>query len=214
MYSSRNSVLKASQVCLSESKGKRKFKQSVDLAINFQDLDFKKPEARVSLDVLLPHVAKTMKVAVFADGALASEAQKVADLVVPSATINEYATDKKKQQTLLMHALLAEPKLMAQIGKTLGQVLGARGKLPRPIPPNSNLSSQIDQAKRTIMLRTKGKYLPTVNCLVGNEEMTSDDLADNIVAVLEALNKKVADLNVKSVYVKTSMGKAFKIEAR
>lgn len=135
MYSTRDGVLKAVQACLSDSKGKRKFRQSVDLAINFQDLDFKKPEARISLDVLLPHPAKAVKVAIIADGSLGTEAGKVADMVIPGSAIGEYATDKRKQQVLLGHALLAEPKLMAQVGKSLGQVLGARGRLPKPIPP-------------------------------------------------------------------------------
>jgi large subunit ribosomal protein L1 len=214
VYSSRESVLKAVQACLSESKGKRKFTQSIDLALNFQDLDFKKPEARVSLDVLLPHAAKAVKVAVFADGQLATEAGRVADLVITGPSIAEYAADKKKQAQLLEHALLAEAKLMAQVGKTLGQVLGARGRLPRPLPPGANLAAQVDQARRTIALRTKGKYLPTLNCLVGNEGMTPDQLADNVVTVLEALTKKVADPNVRSAFVKATMGKAFKIEAR
>jgi large subunit ribosomal protein L1 len=72
----------------------------------------------------------------------------------------------------------------------------------------------VDQAKRTITLKTKGKYLPTVNCIIGNEELSAEELADNVMAVLEALNKKIADTNMRSVFVKTTMGKAFKLEAR
>lgn len=63
-------------------------------------------------------------------------------------------------------------------------------------------------------LKTKGKYLPTVNCLIGNEEMSGEELADNVVAVLDALGKKVSDTNVRNAYVKATMGGSFKIEAR
>jgi ribosomal protein L1 len=119
MYSSRASVIKAMQACLSESKGKRKFRQSVDLAINFQEVDFKKPESRLSLDILLPHAAKAAKVAVFADGSVATEAGKVADLVIPSTAIPDYASDKQKQRVLLDHALLSV-KCSARVENCLG----------------------------------------------------------------------------------------------
>ncbi|NYZ74762.1 50S ribosomal protein L1, partial [Candidatus Micrarchaeota archaeon] len=82
----KKSIDKAVEQALA-NKSERKFTQSVDIAINFRDLDFKKPENRVNVDVVLPHAAKQVKVAVFAEGQLAVDAKKVADAVFGSADI-------------------------------------------------------------------------------------------------------------------------------
>lgn len=208
----KKKVTTAVQEALAQ-KGERKFRQSVDLAINFKDVDFKKAENRVSLDVILPHQPRDMKVAVFADPQLQAMARQTADLVIMPDEIPSYAQDKKKQKDLLNYAFLASPSLMAVVGKQLGQVLGARGKLPKPIPPNANLASLVDSSKRSITLKTKGKYLPVLHCIIGNEKMTPDDLAENVIAILDAVEKKVPGTQYKSVLVKTTMGKPARISA-
>jgi large subunit ribosomal protein L1 len=214
MIVDKNAVQKALEACLSESKGKRKFTQSVDLAINFKDLDFTKAENRLNLDVVLPHAPRDLKVAVFADGTLAFEAKKVLDKVIEGAEIAGIAGDKKKQKELLGYSLLAAPQLMAQVGKQLGQLLGARGKLPKPIMPGANLKELVENAKKSVNLKTKGKNLPSVHCIVGKETMNPNELVENILAVLEAVEKVVPEPKIKSVFVKTTMGKAVKVGAQ
>jgi large subunit ribosomal protein L1 len=208
----RKSVQKAVQTALSESKGKRKFKQSVDLAINFKDVDFKKPENRLNLDIPLPHAPKNAKIAIFADGQLAVDAKKHADHVYSGADIASIAQDPKKQAELLQYNLLAQPQLMAQIGKSLGQFLGAKGKLPKPIMPATPLANLVDATKRTISIRTKGKYLPSVHCIIGKEDMTEDQLVENILTILENVERKIPEPNIGAVYVKTTMGKPARVQ--
>ncbi|MCX6767508.1 MAG: 50S ribosomal protein L1 [Candidatus Micrarchaeota archaeon] len=192
--------------CL-EDKGKRKFTQSVDLAVNFTGVDFKKAENRLGLDVVLPYAGRNKRVAVFADGQLAMDAKKHADLVISGAEIPAYASDKKKQGELLGYALLASPQLMPVVGKQLGQVLGGRGKLPKPIMPGADLAGLVNSIKRTVTVRSRGKFLPSVHCPVGTETMKEEELVENISAVLEAVEKKISEHNFYSVYVKTTMGK-------
>jgi len=206
----RKKIEAAVRACL-EDRGKRKFTQSIDLAINFTGVDFKKPENRLNLDVALPAGGKTSKVAVFADGEVVVEAKKCADLVISGSEIPAYASDKKKQKQLLEYSLLATPQLMPAVGKQLGQVLGGRGKLPRPIMPNANLAGLIDATRRTVSLKSKGKYLPSVHCLVGREDMKEEDLTNNISAVLETVEKKIPEYNIASVYVKATMGKPVRV---
>lgn len=195
-----------------EDKGKRKFSQSVDLAINFKDVDFKKAENRISLDIALPFAPKKMAIAVFADGQMSTDAKAAgADSVFSGADIASFAGDKKKQKELLNYAILAAPQLMVQIGKSLGQVLGAKGKLPKPILPNANLKDLFDRTRRTIMLKTKGKYLPSLHCIVGSESQSNEQLVENVIAVLDAVEKKTGEASIKTVFVKMTMGKPVKI---
>ncbi|VVB70421.1 50S ribosomal protein L1 [uncultured archaeon] len=197
---------------LEESKGKKKFKQSIDFIVNFKDVDFKKPENRPVIDVTLPTQARATKICVFADSAVALEAKNAnADLVIDSNTLPQYASDKKKQKELDQYFFLATPPMMAVVGKTLGQFLGARGKLPRPIPPNANLKVLIEVSKRAFQLKSKGKYLPVLHCIVGNEEMPIEKIVENVQTVIESIEKKIPEGNVKSIYLKATMGKPVRV---
>jgi large subunit ribosomal protein L1 len=211
----KKTVLDAVQKALAEGKGKRKFTQSVDLAINFNDVDFKKAENRFNISVVMPTAPKQVKVAVFADGQLASDAKKAgAELVISGAEIADYAADKKKQKELVKYATLAAPQLMAVVGKQLGQVLATRGALPKPIPPNADLRSFVESTRRTVTLKPKGKFLPCVHCIVGSEALDANAIADNVMAILEALLKQFNEQQIKNVFIKTTMGKPVKITSR
>ncbi|MDD5171488.1 MAG: hypothetical protein PHF60_00435 [Candidatus ainarchaeum sp.] len=61
-----------------EDKGKKKFKQSVELIINMRGIDFAKSENRLNLDIVLPKGkgGKELKSAVFAEGNMADEARR------------------------------------------------------------------------------------------------------------------------------------------
>ncbi|MFH1779636.1 MAG: 50S ribosomal protein L1 [Candidatus Micrarchaeota archaeon] len=195
-----------------ESKGTRKFKQSIELAINFKDIDFKKAENRINLDVVLPLSPKEAKIAIFADGQLALEAKTAgADLVIPGPEISSYAKNKKKQKELLAYRFLAQPQLMVEVGKSLGQVLGTRGLLPKPIPPSGNLKQLIALLRKTVNIKTKGKFLPSVHVLVGNEDLDPEQVVDNAIAVLDAVEHKVGLNSIKSVFVKATMSKPVKV---
>lgn len=206
----KKSILQAVEQAVAEGKGKRKFTQSVDAAINFKDVDFKKPESRLNLEIFLPHPPKKLKVAVFADGELALNAKNAgADLVIAGTEIAAYAANKQKLNQLLECAILASPQLMAAVGKSLGQVLSGRGRLPKPIMPNSNMQETVERTRTSILVRTRGKYLPCVHCLVGREDMPPEEIAENVLTVLEAIYRKLTENNIQSIYIKTTMGKSF-----
>ena len=194
-----------------EEKGKRKFKQSVELIINFRSIDFSKTENRLNLDVPLPKGkgGKEFKIGIIGDEVMVSEAKKHgADLTISPNELPAYA-ERTKLRELEQYALLAQPPLMAQVAKHLGQYLGPRGKLPRPIV--GNLSQLIDRIKRSVRIVSKGKYLPVAQCLVGTEEMPIDALSENIEAVYDAIKGKIHESNVRSIYVKLTMGKPVKV---
>ncbi|MEM3690398.1 MAG: 50S ribosomal protein L1, partial [Candidatus Micrarchaeia archaeon] len=171
----REKILKAVNAALQE-KGKRKFTQSVELAINFKDIDFNKQENRLNLEVVLPRgKGREQKVAVFADGQLALDAKKLGLTVITGDEIPKLAEDKVKLKQMLDYEFIAQPNLMALVGKHLGQVLGVKGKLPKPLL-GMKLEEAVERAKKIVRIKSKGKYLPVVHCLVGTENMSAEEL--------------------------------------
>jgi large subunit ribosomal protein L1 len=144
---------------------------------------------------------------------MATEAKKEGiKTIIDSAEIEELKKDKKKLKKMASNAeFIAEPKLMVAVGKNLGQVLGSRQKLPKPIV--GSLKASISAAKSRVRISTKGKYLPTVMCMIGTENMSVDDLYDNFRSVYEKIRDKVGEQAISKVYLKTTMGTAVKIGA-
>jgi large subunit ribosomal protein L1 len=206
----RQKILDALKKAL-EDKGKKKFTKSVELAINFRDIDFNKQENRLNLEIALPKgKGREQKITVFADGQVALEAKKLGVEVIGSDELPKLAADKAKLKSMLNYEFLAQPSLMAVVAKNLGQVLGTKGKLPRPLL-GVKLEEAVERAKKVVRIKSKGKYLPVAHCLVGTENMTPEDIADNIEAVLDSVKAKTGEQRMKSIYIKLTMGKPQKI---
>ncbi len=195
-----------------QEKGKKKFKQSVEFIINTRSVDFSKTENRLNLDIPLPKGkgGKEPKIALFGEESLLNDAKKSgAELTILPGDIASYSAPSKLKDLAKNYSLLAQPSLMGQIAKSLGQYLGPRGKLPRPAVGNVN--QLIDRTKRSVRITSKGKYLPVLQCLVGTEDMPMEDLVENINAVYDAIKSKVSEGNIKSAYVKLTMGKPIRV---
>ena len=191
-----------------QEKGKKKFIQSVELIVNTRNVDFSKSENRVSLDVPLTkgRGEKQPKVAVIAEEAIAGQAKKAgADLIIAPNELPNYAARTKLKDLARNYVMLAQPNLMAQVAKNLGQYLGPRGKLPKPII--GNIAELIDKSRRSVRIVSKGKFLPVLQSFVGTERMGPAELVENVEDVYEAIRNKVTEGNIKSVYLKLTMGK-------
>lgn len=189
-------------------KGKRKFVQSMELIINTRGIDFAKSENRVNIDIILPKGkgGKELKCGVIAEEAIGSQAKKAgADLIISPSEVPEYNDKAKLKDLADNYFLLAQPNLMAVVAKNLGQYLGKKGKLPKPII--GNVKDLIDRSKRSVRMVTRGKYLPTLQVFIGTENMNAVELQENADAVLDAIKAKVSDGNIKSMFVKLTMGK-------
>ncbi|MGD9130018.1 MAG: 50S ribosomal protein L1 [Candidatus Bathyarchaeota archaeon] len=193
----------------------RKFSQSIDLAINLQNIDMKKPEGRIQERIELPHsVGKEMNVCVIATGGMALKAKKAgANLVLERAALEALVGDKKKQKDLAKNydLFIAEAPLMPLVGKSLGASLGPRGKMPTPVPPNANIKEQIQKHQKMVLLRMRGQ--PVLQCRVGSEGMKDEEIAENVQAVVRRIEAKLKRgiKNFRSVYLKTSMGSSVKV---
>lgn len=195
-----------------ETKGSRKFTQSVELALNFQGVDFSKPDKRVNLEVLLPKGrGKTVGVIVFAESQMALDAKKAGYEVHPGSEIEKLAGDRPRLKKLSQeNVFLAQPSLMMLVGKHLGQFLGPRDNLPKPLV-GADIKTLGERSRNSVRLRNKGKNLPTLQCVVGSELLSPEDVADNVSAVVDAIEAKTGSGTVKSAFVKLTMGKPVRI---
>ncbi|MCU0850616.1 MAG: 50S ribosomal protein L1 [Candidatus Thermoplasmatota archaeon] len=208
-------TVEAVQKALEESKKlERKFKQSVDVVINLKNIDMNDAKNRIEDEVLLPHGRGTdAKLALFASGDLALKSKSHVDLLIKPEEIEELAKDKKKFKKIAdeYDFFIAEAPLMPTIGKTLGIILGPRGKMPKPVPPTIDIAGIAKNLRKTVKVRSK--TTKTINATVGQEEMSTEHIAENIDAILKRLEGKLerGKMNIGSVYVKTSMGPPMRI---
>jgi len=208
-------TVEAVQKALEESKKlERKFKQSVDVVINLKNIDMNDAKNRIEDEVILPHGRGTeAKLAIFASGDLALKSKGHVDLLIKPEEIEELAKDKKTFKKIAdeYDFFIAEAPLMPTIGKTLGIILGPRGKMPKPVPPTIDITGIAKNLRKTVKVRSK--TTKTIHATVGREEMNSEQIADNIDAILKRVEGKLerGKLNIGSVYVKTSMGPPMRI---
>lgn len=190
------------------------FVQSVELTINLKDLDFKQPESRVRGEISLPKgKGKPTRIGVFAEGDMAQQGKKQGLDVYSKEDINELG-ENKKQAKLVAEShdfFIAQADLMPTIGRTLGPVLGRRNKMPKPIPPVAPLEPLVEKMQQTISIDSKNK--PVFHCVIGTEEMPDDDLAENAITVINAIERMLpgGENNISSIYLKTTMGKPIKV---
>ncbi len=195
----------------------RKFVQGIDLMLALKDIDINKPENRLNEEIVLPAgMGKDVKLSLIATGELALQGKKVIDKVISKEDLEELGKDKKATKLLANEYdfFIAQSDLMVTVGKTIGSVLGPRGKMPKPVPPNADLKPLVERLKKTIKIKMKDT--PIVQVPVGTEEMDDQKLATNIEAVLNYLEGKLEKgiNNIRSVYIKATMGPSVKLEVK
>lgn len=198
-----------------EKSPQRKFSESIDLAINLKNLDMNQPQNRIDEEIILPNgVGKPIKIAVFAKGETAQRAKGAgADYVFDPDEINVLGEDKARAKTLAeeVNFFIAEAAYMPLIGKTLGQVLGPRGKMPIPLTPDKDIVQIITKSRNSIKVRSKDKM--TFHISIGRKEMDAVKIAENIETIVNRIEHRYERglYNVRSVYVKTTMGPSVRV---
>jgi large subunit ribosomal protein L1 len=192
----------------------RKFAESIELAVNLRDVDLTVPKNRIEEEILLPKGrGKAVKVGIFARGELAHKAQGVADVIIPAEEIDDLAGNKRKAKKLANQVtfFLAEAPLMPSIGKSLGVVLGPRGKMPRPVPPAADPGPIVKNLRNTVKIRTKDR--PSFHVYVGTKSMKPEDVAENLEVVIKRIVARLekGQQNIRSAFIKTTMGKSVRI---
>ncbi|WP_122089996.1 50S ribosomal protein L1 [Halalkalicoccus subterraneus] len=197
-----------------EDRPERNFRETVDLAINLRDLDLNDPSNRVDESIVLPSgTGQDTRIVVFAEGETAVRAEEVADEVFSSDDLDDLGDDQDAAKDLADETdfFIAEASMMPTIGASLGQVLGPRGKMPTPLQPDEDVVETVNRMKNTVQLRSRDRR--TFHALVGSEEMSAEEIGDNIDTILRRLygDLEKGPLNIDSVYVKTTMGPAVEV---
>jgi len=83
--------------------------------------------------------------------------------------------------------------------------------MPKPVPASAKPDPIIDRLKNTVNIRIKNQ--PVIQALVGSQEMDDEQIAENIETVLGILDRNLEKgrNQIKSMYVKTSMGPVTKV---
>ena len=195
---------------------KREFTQSVDLIVKLREIDLKKPENRLNESVELPNsLDKETKICVIAGGDLATRAKAgKADLVLARDDLDRLGKDKKGARKLVSEYdyFIAEAPLMPLVGRTIGPILGPRGKMPTPVPPNAPIDQIVSSHRKLIRVRVREQ--PVIQCRIGTEKMPDDKIAENVQAVFSRIEAKLerGAKNIGQVLVKTTMGKPVKVQ--
>ncbi len=216
----KKDIMQALKTMREKSK-ERKFTQSIELIINFKDLDTKKPINQVDVKVTMPNPTgkkgsgKTLLFAKTKDFIESVKGQF--DRIIEEP---EIAKLKKKNIALIateFDILLAEGQVMIAVGKYLGQQLAPKGKMPKPVQPNKAIVEQTlkTMGNVTRVTNKKGKFMPLVQTVIGNEKMDDEQLAQNAIAISDAVTKELPrkHQNIKSIYVKESMSPCVKLGA-
>ena len=194
----------------------RNFRETVDLAVNLRDLDLNDPSNRVDESVVLPAgTGQETRIVVFATGETALRAEEVADDVLSPDELEDLGDDDDAAKDLADETdfFVAEASMMQDIGRYLGTVLGPRGKMPTPLQPDDDVVETVNRMKNTVQLRSRDRR--TFHTRVGAEDMSAEDIADNIDVIVRRLEAALekGPLNIDSIYVKTTMGPSVEVEA-
>lgn len=193
----------------------RKFVESVDISFTIKDVDLKNPNNRIKEEVRLPSGrGKEMKIAMFAAGEAATKAKSAGITVFTPQEIEDFGSKKGKAKKMAnsFDFFLSEVPHMGLIGRYLGVVLGPRGKMPRPVPPTLDPSIIANGLQSTVVVKSGDKM--TFHVAIGTAKQSQEELSAN---AMEIYNRVISKLergigNIRSLYIKTSMGPAQRVE--
>ena len=192
--------------------GSAKFDETVDVAINL-GVNAKKSDQNVRGATVLPRgTGRTMRVAVFAEGADADAAREAgADLVGL-----EDLSEQVRGGDIKFDVCIATPSTMRVVGK-LGQILGPRGLMPNPKvgTVTQDVTKAVTNAKAG-QVQFRIDKAGIVHCPIGKVSFDLEALRENLVALLDALNRAKPSTAkgqyIKRVTLSTTMGPGVKVD--
>jgi large subunit ribosomal protein L1 len=198
-----------------EGAPERKFVESLDIAFTIRDVDLKNPNNRIQEEIRLPSGrGKSIKVAMFAASDAAQKAKAAGIHVIDPSEIEELGKNKGTAKKLAnsYDFFLSEVPHMGLIGRYLGVVLGPRGKMPRPVPPVVDPAVIANGLQSTTVIKSRDKV--TFQASFGTRSQSHEELLKNAMEVYNRVTSKLERGigNIRSLYIKTSMGPSNRIE--
>jgi large subunit ribosomal protein L1 len=198
-------------VSLVKSSSKVKFDESVDMAAVL-GVDTRQSDQQVRGSTVLPHgTGKTVRVAVFAKGDKAEEAEKAGADIVGAEDLVEAIQGGR----LDFDRCLATPDMMALVGR-LGKILGPRNMMPNPRlgTVTADIANAVANVKGGAVVY-RAEKAGIVHVLVGKVSFSESALVENIRSILDAL-QAAKPSGVKGTYMKrlsisSTMGSGIKV---
>jgi len=140
------------------------------------------------------------------------------DRVIVNDDFSVIADDKKALKKLAREYdyFVAQANLMAEVGIKFGKALAPLGKMPNPkagciVPPTAELAPLAEKLQNTIRLTTKDQL--SIKAIAGAEEMSNEDIAENILTIFNAVTHALPDekANFKSMFIKFTMSQPVEV---
>mgnify|MGYP001366917385 CR=1 FL=1 len=188
------------------SQPKRKFVESVDVAVSL-GIDPKKSDQNVRGSLTLPHsLGKDVKVVAFVDGEKATEAKSAgADFIGTDELLEKY-----KDGNIDFDVAVTTPAMMKVVSK-LAKVLGPKGLMPNPkLGTVTNEISQSVKDAKSGQVKFKNDKSGIVHAGVGKLDLSEEDLLENIKTLYSSVSKSkpsaVKGSFIKKVTIASTMG--------
>ena len=194
----RNKIYQvADALALVKETATAKFDESVDAVVNL-GIDARKSDQLIRGALVLPNgTGKSKRVAVFAQGAQAEAAKAAGAEIVGFEDLAEQV----KGGMLDFDVAIATPDAMRIVGQ-LGQILGPRGLMPNPkvgtVTPD--VAGAVRNAKAG-QVQYRADKAGIVQCTIGRASFSADALKQNMLALVDALNKSKPTTS-KGVYLR------------
>ncbi len=207
-------ILEAVKAAL-EKAPKRKFSESIDITINLKNVDMAQPKNRIDETIMLPHgTGENIGICVLGKGDIVTQAKDAkVDLILGPEEIERLggAPREARKVASSYRFFLAETAVMPQVGRFLGPRLGPRGRMPMPITGGMDIRPIVERLRNSVKIRTKDKTVFSTK--VGSTAMKPEQVADNIETIVKRIESVLEQgpLNVRSIYVKTTMGPAVRL---
>jgi large subunit ribosomal protein L1 len=189
-----------------------KFKESVDISVNL-GVDPRKSDQVVRGATVLPNgTGKTVRVAVFTQGANAEAAKEAGADIVGMDDLAEQV----KKGIMNFDVAIASPDAMRVVG-TLGQILGPRGLMPNPKvgTVTQDVATAVRNAKAG-QVRYRTDKAGIIHCPIGRVDFEISALKENLNALLADLNKakptSAKGIYMRKVSVSTTMGPGLQVD--
>jgi len=190
-----------------------KFDESVEVHVKL-NVDPRKADQMVRGTLMLPNgTGKTRRVAVFAVGENAREAEEAGADVVGS---DDLAARVRDENFLEFDVAVATPDQMSIVGR-LGQILGPRGLMPNPksgtVTPN--VGRAVEDIKRGKVEYRVDRY-GIVHGIIGKKSFDLDSLVENYFSLRDELQRvrpaAVKGRYFRSVAITSTMGPSIRVD--
>src|SRR5438876_5319313 len=199
-------------VKLVKNRSKAKFDETIEIAMNLA-VDPRKSDQNLRGTVMLPHgTGKNLRVAVFARGDRAKEAEAAGADPVGA----EDPAEKVQAGQMDFDRCIATPDMMAVVGR-LGKVLGPRGLMPNP--KLGTVTADVAEAVRAAkggQVEFRAEKAGIVHAGVGKASFTEQALIENVKAFVGAISRAkpsgAKGTYIRKVSLSSTMGPGMKLE--